>query len=283
MVTNKNNMEKIVLVGAAQLMEEVFTSGLYRKMKTAENKINCIKGAIRKHLDNGDSKRYDLSHNLVAKYVSFPSYETDEKGLKEFLDDYGILPEIVSIKANTFKEKPEILKALRPFQLPRKFYPQFYLNSVGKLHLDKEEYSFSGDLERLAGYFLEQKTNFEESQSRYQRFMQEIGNCPFLKASKSMRSNFGLCKLREKIIEFNSKSVYNEFGNDFLIEFGQISMSAVEEYIAKGYFSHKDIQKFRKMTNIDLRFVIMEKESEDRQLNFHHKQKMRKAQMRRFA
>lgn len=272
-----------VLIGASLLMEEVFESGLYREMKTAETKLESIKGTIRKQFEDGESKRYELPQNLVAKFVPFPTYETDELGLKEFLDDYGVLTQVATLKATTFKEKPELLKQLKPFQRPKEYFAQFYLNSAGKAHIDREVYTYSDNLDQLAFNFVSEYRNFEESRSRYKKYMQDIENCPFLRVSKSMKSNFGTCKLREKVIEFNTHSVYNELGNDFLIKYSQISMNAIEEYIAKGYFYSKEINSFRKMIDYNLRFVVMDKETEARQAEFFHKQTMRKAQMRRFA
>jgi hypothetical protein len=278
-----NNKEKPVLIGASQLMEEVFESGLYREMKTADNKLESIKKTIRKQFEDGESKRYELPNELVAKFVPFPKYETDEKGLKEFLDDFGLLTKATSLKANSFKEEPDLLETLKPFQKPVEHFAQFYLNSNGKAHIDKEEYLFDEDLNLLAMNFLEQKSCFESSNQRYKRIMKEIEACPFLQQAKSLKTNYGTCKLRDKGIEFHTHSVYDEFGSDFLIEYGQVSMNSLEQFISKGYFSSKDIQQFRKMIDINLRFVVMEKESEMKQSEFFHQQMIRKSQMRRFA
>lgn len=64
-----NKKEIPVLIGASELMEKVFTTGLYRNMKTAENKLDRIKGSIRKQFEDGESKRYELPYDLVAKFV----------------------------------------------------------------------------------------------------------------------------------------------------------------------------------------------------------------------
>lgn len=272
-----------VLIGASQLMEEVFESGLYREMKTAENKLDRIKGAIKKQFEDGESRRYELPHDVVAKFVPSPVYETDEEGLKEFLDDYGVLPQTVSLKAKTFKEEPEILEELALFQKPAQYFAQFYLNSKGKAHIDKEEYNFGDNLNQLAMQFLQQKSCFEHSQERYKDIMRKIESCPFLRQSRTVKSTYGTCKLREKDIEFHTKSVYEELGSDFLVKYGQVSMKTLEEYISRGFFSSKDIQKFRRMKDIRLRFVVMDKESETKISEFFHQQMMRKSQARRYA
>jgi hypothetical protein len=112
----ENIVHEPVLVGAARLMEDVFESGLYREMKTAENKLDTIKGTLRKQFEDGESKRYELTHNLVAKFVPSPVYETDEEGLKEFLDELGLLTRTVTIKATSFKEEPDTLELLKPLR-----------------------------------------------------------------------------------------------------------------------------------------------------------------------
>jgi hypothetical protein len=274
---------KPVLVGASKLMEDVFDSGLYRNMKTAENKLDTIKGTIRKQFESGESKRYDLPHNLVAKFVPTPVYETDEAGLKEFLDDLGILAKTVTLKAKAFKDEPVTLELLKPFRKPMEYFAQFYLNSNGKQHIDKEEYDFNVSLEHLTINFKEQKSCFEIYQSRYKDIMKKIGDCPFLRYSRTVKSNYGTCKLREKDIKFYTDSIDQQFGNEFLIEHGQISMKLVDSFIEKGYFSPKEIQSYRKIIDINLRFVVMDQAREQKQAEFFHQQLLRKAQKRQFA
>ncbi len=272
-----------ILIGAARLMEDVFESGLYRKMKTADKKLEDIKMTIRKQYKDGESKRYELPHNLVAKFIPNPTYETDEIGLKMYLDDYGLLPQTISIKANSFKEEPDLLDSLRPFLKPVEYFAQFYLNKAGKAHIDKEEYLYSGNIEELALRFIEEKTSLKESKTIYKKIMKKIQSCPILRQSQAVKSTYGTCKLRKKEMEYHVNSLYNEYGSDFLLKHGQISMKNIEEFIAKGYFSSKDIQQFRKLVAIDLRFVIMDKDTEVKTMEFFHNQTMRKAQMRRFA
>lgn len=269
---------KPVLVGASKLMEDIFDSGLYRNMKTAENKLDTIKGTIRKLFESGESKRYDLPHNLVAKFVPTPVYETDEAGLKEFLDDLGILAKTVTLKAKAFKDEPVTLELLQPFRKPMEYFAQFYLNNNGKQHIDKEEYDFNGSLEHLVINFKQQKSCLESNQSRYKEIMRKIGDCPFLRQSRSVKTSYGTCKLREKDIEFYTDSIYKQFGNEFLIEHGQISMKSIDSYIEKGYFSPREIQNYRKIIDINLRFVVMDQASEQKQAEFFHQQLLRKAQ-----
>lgn len=281
-MTKENSNTEPMLIGAAKLMEEVFESGLYRKMKTSENKLESIKGSLRNQLSDGELKRYELPNNLVAKFVPFPTYETDEEGLKEFLDDYGLLVATCTLKAKSIKD-PDILTLLKDFQTPVERFAQFYLNKNGKAHLDKEEYIFSDNLKELSLNFLEQKSYFETYQNRYKEILKKIEKCPFLQQSKSIITTYGTCKLREKEIEFYPKDVYESLGSEFLIKHGQVSMKSIDEFIAKGFFSPKDIQQFRILKDINLRFVVMEKESEVKQSEFFHQQRMRKSQIRCFA
>ncbi|EFV75001.1 MULTISPECIES: hypothetical protein [Cytobacillus] len=278
-----NNENDLVLIGAARLMEDIFESGLYRGMKTVEKKLDCIKKTIRKQFENGESKRYELPHDVIVKFVPSPVYETDELGLKEFLNDYGLLPQLITLKAKTFKDEPDILVELTPFQEPMKFFAQFYLNSKGKLHLDNEEYFYEDSIELLAINFLKEKSSFENDQKKYKKIMGEISACPFLRQSRTLKSTYGTCRLRSKDVEFNTQSVYNELGSEFLINYGQVSLKSLEDFIAKGYFSSRDIMKFRKVIDIKLRCVVMEKDKEIKQSEFFHQQIMRKTNLRRFA
>ncbi|OIJ09433.1 hypothetical protein BKP35_16395 [Anaerobacillus arseniciselenatis] len=274
--------EKPVVIGAAKMMEDVFESGLYKEMKTADNKLETIKKTLKQQFEDGDLKRYELPHNLIAKFVSVPIYETDEEGLKEFLDDYGLLPQTVSLKEKSIKGA-DILAQLKAFQKPKEYFAQFYLNKEGKKHLDKEEYTFIEDIDHLASEFLNQKTLFEDRQMSYNKIMEKITKCPFLRQSLTLKSTYGTCKLRNKEIEFYNNSIYDHFGNEFLMKYGKVSMKTIDDFIAKGYFSPTEIKSFRKIKDISLRFVVMEKDSEIKQSEFFHQQMIRRSQIRRFA
>jgi hypothetical protein len=281
---SNNDEKQPILIGASLFMEEVFQSGLYREMKTAENKLDTIKGTMKKILINGESKRYELPHNLTAKFVPFPKYETDEKGLKEFLDDYGVLPlTVTSLNTKTLKEEPEVLEELTSFQKPIEYYAKINLNSKGKTHLDREEYYFKEDLNSLSIHFIQQKSLLDNCKMSYKNYIKKIEACPFFQLSKSVKSSYGSCTYSKKKVEYDINSIYTELGNHFLIEYGQVSMESIDEFIANGYFSSKDIQKFRKMVDLNLRFVVMDKDSEIKQSEFFQQRLMRNAQKRRFA
>jgi hypothetical protein len=113
--------------------------------------------------------------------------------------------------------------------------------------------------------------------------MKKIENCPFLKQSRTVKSNYGTCKLRGKDIVFYTDSIYNKYGNEFLIKYGQISMKLIDSFIAKGYFSPKEIQSYRKVKQINLRFVVMDKASEQKQAEFFHQKMLRNSLMRQFS
>ncbi|MFT0141336.1 hypothetical protein ACEK07_64475 [Alcanivoracaceae bacterium MT1] len=272
-----------VLIGAAQLMEDVFKSGLYRELKTATNKLETIKETIRHQIESGDTRRYELPNNVIAKFVPFPIYNTDEVGLKEYLYDLGILPHTTTLTKKSFKEEPNLLDELIPYQYPTEYFAQFYLNKLGKLHIDKEDYSYSNDLHELSLHFLEQSTILDNRKRLYENIMLKIKNCPFLLQSKVLKSSYGTCKLREKETRYDTHSICLEYGVDFLMNYGQVSFQSVENFSTMGYFNLSEIRQFRKLIDIQLRFVVMDKEKDIKQSEYFQHQLMRKAQLLRYA
>jgi len=140
------SLEEKSINRANYLLEDIFKSGLYPKMKRSKNKLDQLKESIKAHFINGERRRYELTGGLVAKFVQQPIYETDELGLKEFLYDYGVLHKVVTLKFSpSAAEKDdirEIIKELEPFQLPCEYTAQIYIRSLGKSMIDKTQYRF---------------------------------------------------------------------------------------------------------------------------------------------
>lgn len=273
-----------VLIGAAKLMEDVFNSGLYRELKTTENKLAQIKARFKGMFEHSEQKRHYLPYGLVAKFVPTPVYSTDEESLKDFLNDFGLITKTVVLKERFFKDDPEILKMLKPFQKPFEYFSQFYLNSEGNKHIDHQDYYFEElELEPLSLLFLKQKQEFEVAQFKYKDIMKEINVCPILRQSQVVKTTYGSCKLRKKEVEYYSDSINLEYGSEILLKYGKISMASLDTFISKGYFSTTEIQQFRKIDDIKLRFVVMDIETERKQAEALQKQIMWKAQNRRYA
>lgn len=274
--------KEVQLIGAAKMMEKVFTSGLYRQLKYYENRVEKIKDKFYQLLKNSEKNRHEFD-GVVAKYRAVNIYETDHKGLLSHLDDYGLLPAVAKIDDKLFKKDPDAAKKLEPFAFPPRFYVRFYLNGKGNQHLDKTEYDFTSFLPELSHSFLSSKRSLEELQQELEREKERMLHCPLLKQAGSLKSNYGTVKLMKKKTKYDMYDIYQELGPEFILENGKVNMEQIDEFIARGFINSKDVSKYRKVIDRQLQFIVTDIESEQRAWESFQLKQNRRAQMARMA
>jgi len=277
--------KEIAIEQSKYLLEEIFKSGFYRKLKIQENKLNQIKETIKSHFINGESKRYELPGGLVAKFVPNPIYETDEMGLKEFLYDYGVLQEVVSLKLKPTakdEETKDLIKKLEPFQLPVEFGCNIYLKKLGRTFVDKNKYEFEQlGLNQLSRKHKIEKALLENTEKIYKEHMELIKQKLLSNKIYSIENDYASCKIRKKELKYNTKVLLNRLGPEFLITHGTVEMKKLDKFIIQGYFSSSDIQQFRKVKEMKLKFLIMDAEIERKQAEFYHQKLLLQSQQKR--
>lgn len=274
--------KELPIIGAAEKMEYLFQSGIYQRRKNSKDCLQQLKYLMRQTVNEFETNRNEF-YGVVAKFIRVPVYETDFRGLKEFINDLGLLPKVVNLKYSHLKEDEDLEEVLDSFKLPSEPYVQLFLNSKGKHQTIKREYLFDPSFEGMAVAFLNEKKEYERSEQEYQNILQQMKNCPLLKHSISLKCNYGTVKLMKREIEYDVESIYNEFGAKFLLDYGQISMEGLEYYVTNGFLSHKEINTFRKQVDIQVKFVVMDLETERKSMEYIYNKKMTNAQIRRFA
>ncbi|PGT84640.1 MULTISPECIES: hypothetical protein [Bacillaceae] len=274
--------EEFQLIGAAKLMEDLFLNGIYQRRKSSKEFLDQLKHTMRKTFSNYETRRNEF-HGIVAKFVRDPIYKTDTISFKGLLNDIGILHKVVKLNYSFIKDDEDLVDLLADYSYPKEFFAQIYLNKKGKNEVDKREFLFDTSLEGIAELFKSEKRNIDRLEEKYRNTLLDIEKCPMLKQAGTLKCNYGTIKLREKDVVYDVESIFKEFGSHFLLEYGQISMEKVEEYIIKGFLSYKEIEKYRKLVDIPLKFFVMDIETERKSMETYQYISMQKAQAKRYA
>jgi hypothetical protein len=274
--------KEIPLIGAAEQMEYLFQKGIYQGRKQSKDCLEQLKYLMRQTFSQFESNRNEF-HGVVVKFVRVPVYETNTKGLKEYINDLGLLPKVVKLNFSNIKDNEDLEELFEIYKLPTERYARIFLNAKGKLHTQKREYLFDPSFEGMAESFLKEKKALDRWEKDYQKVLHQMENCTILKQSQTLKCSYGTVKLVNKDVEYDVESIYDDFGAKFLLDYGQISMEKLEEYITRKFISPKEVNNFRKQIDIQLRFVVMDLESERRSMEYLYKSMMEKSQIRRFA
>ncbi|MFT9486781.1 MAG: hypothetical protein ACH0QD_05375 [Tepidibacillus sp.] len=281
----KKATKEIEVIGAGKIMEDLYLSGTYQAMKKTESIVDSIKESIKSKIPEDAMKMAINNGSVIAKYSRVNVYETDHKGLAEYLNDIGLLPFVARIDDSILKENPSITELLLPYRLKDEFYTKMTPNKNGRVALEEISYD-NYTLEQLGVLWTTEKANFEMYNSKVEVAKREMLRC-MLKEAETKKlldnegsilkhtSNFGSVSLMKNKPKYDIEKIYGELGSDFIIENGKIDMGSLDLFVERGFISPSEIKSFRRIVDIQVRFSVMDQKAEQRQFEFFHNKLMR--------
>lgn len=260
---------------AADIMKKYVESGGYRTLKFSEEKKKRLVSNVEKHLRNSESKRHEFPrYGLVAKYTVKRDYFWDYAGLNEYLADLGLLIPVATLLPDKQLKKLDVLDDVVSYQLPVKEYsvrPNFNkkgkeLNAYGE---DAFDHFADMKLNMLLSMFDATQKELKHSQEYYENMKRQILSCPVLRQEKKVMYEYGSLSLIAKKEGYDIQAIAEDFGVDFIIEYGKPNMEKLQNFILQGTITQQEVYQFRKdVTSEDkgFSFTLMTLEDEQKQL-----------------
>lgn len=257
---------------AATKFIELIESGTYQNLKQTEIFLEQAKQELRQMLEPYETKRHEFKEiNMVAKFVRKCQWETNHAGLIEELLCY-VRPEyalsVIQLDTKLLKEK-KALEQLTPYQLPTSFYVKPALNKSGKEKIKTYDYLFGGqDEKQLIEEIRDVTHEHEQLKKKYDRFKRIAGDCPVLKAHKKVTTPYGSISLIANNPKWDLAKILEAFGEDFLINYGKVNMSKLDDFISQRIVPKSVVSAYRKLVDIRLDFVVMDLDKEAKAMEF---------------
>jgi hypothetical protein len=266
----KKENEPIKLVGAGKMMEDLFLANIFPFFKATSERVEIIQKTIENNM--GDERRREYGQ-VVAKYVPNNVYETDVEGLSHYLSDYGIFIPCAKIDVAQIKKLDDaesILNMLEPFKNSLTYYTRINLNKEGKAKVSRVELN-SIDLSignvELANKWTRAKHQQKIWEDEVENARLQMLHCPILQKEGNLKCNFGSVSYLPNQPTYNIRAIFDEYGTDFLMKYAKINMAQLEFFIHRGMVSRKEIKPFRRIVDIILKFVVIDKETESKLLS----------------
>lgn len=252
--------KELEVVGAAQLMENLYSSGLYQEYKKLDYQIGMVKSELKRKLN--DHKRTEFSDlGIVAKWQKDYKYEIQEEELKEYLNDLGILAHCVTIDFSRIDDEEKVGFIKEKFRNPKKYYVRITPNKLGRV--EKEEIDFSPlQPKQLVVVWQRNKRELDELELHIEIEKRKMYTCSILEKERKLKSNFGSVSLIEKKLTLNMDALYHHMGEGFLLSYGKPNMAKIEEYVQKGFITPKELDEFRVVRDIQSKFIVTTLEKE---------------------
>lgn len=254
-----------------QRIEAFIQSGLYKELKQHEGRAKILKGMIRDEQSALNRKRMVwTSLGVVGQFQYSSTYEYNRLELNEYLYDLGLLPEIASIDGNLLSNAQSA--ELKRFCIPGKSYVRYTPNSLGRVDcsLSDDEYksNFSLPLEKKVSVWRELHERKEALSVAWDNERVKAIGAEGFQQSRSIHMETGTLTLLTTPVSYRASDVFQYCGADTLIQCAKVDQEKLDEYAAKGYLKKSELKSFRKLVDVQERYLLMTLQSEEQKRKY---------------
>lgn len=245
-------------------VKKFIIDGSYAKLKHEEEKLKLLKSLIRDEQDRLNNKRMLWrEHGVIGEFVTNKLYAYDRLELNALLYDLGILPVISYINSKLLSD--EEYQILKPFQILGEKYIRYSPNKFGKMigsiqtaFLEKiYELSLSDKVALWKRIFLEVE-HLRKAWERKRKFAAESSSL----LSSSVSFELGTISLLESPVRFKADNVFEILKKEELLKCAVVELQKIIEFTARGFLKKSDLNKLRKITDIQRKYMLITKQKE---------------------
>lgn len=263
----QSTIEKQSLEQAALDFREFVVEGFYAKKGQYEKNTIAAKAMLRDRLHSSDQKRHEYTElGWVAKFMPKQRRAIDHAAIIEELLCY-IKSEALSQTITFNKKRMDADGAtsfVENYMYPPTYYIKATLNKLGKQFGDAILEDYNGvsemDLIRSIEFNTTRKKELEERHTKLlvpfrtmeeQKFNLDIGS---------------ISKIANRPV-YDVHKIYETFGLEFLIEYGEVKTGAIEEWIGIKAIPHDILSRNSIVEEITLDFTVMTLQAEENAFN----------------
>lgn len=276
--SRKKKVEQPVASVAVSLFESFMDK--YAHLKQTEKKVKVLTNTLKARLEKSEQKRHEFpKYGMVGRFIAKNIYETDFRGLNEYLYDVGLLFHVVEMDNRILSQPENIIykELLQEFRLEDTFFVKPSFNKLGKALNDIPSFAVDDswnneDIVRSIAIMKPQIKNlnreYEALKRRIARLpeIQELGKLP-KEERPPLKHQFGSLSVINHQPKYDIPRIYECYGERFLIEFGVPNGKVLEDFILNGTISKKEIDQFKTIKDIRLEFTVMSLEDEEKLLS----------------
>ncbi|MDF2534233.1 MAG: hypothetical protein K0R18_390 [Bacillales bacterium] len=228
---------------AVEIIDNLFSTNQYQTYKLLEDKLIQLRNEFKSRMLEDEVRRVFHSQGIVAKYIRNRVFQVNQIGLNQFLNDYGLLVNTAKFETN---EKLDKFKNEQTYHLR--------INAK----LPSYEYDFSNlDESELTKEWNKAHDEYKALDYIVSKAKKKIAKCSKLKKEMKLKFSNGSLSLAKNRVSYNIQAIAEEFGIDYIIQNAKTSSEKIDLYIEQGFIIEKDLDQFRTLMDINLKFTVM--------------------------
>ncbi|WP_338540624.1 hypothetical protein [Paenibacillus tundrae] len=247
----------------------------YFEMKQLENELSHLRNKIMEYQETVGLERIVWRKQGVVGYFSrVHFYEEDRVALFDFLYCLGLLPYVVNI--SWAKLSTEEQQKLEVVATKREGYVRYWPKKTQSLILKELNNDMAIPLEEgivdLVSRWRALKRKYDQLEKQWALLrggaLKEWGE-----RERKIQLPSGSLSVVRLQPQIHAVTLLKHLDISTLIRSGTINYDRILEFAAKGYFNKTDIDKFRKIKEISIRYILIEIQNEDKKHEY-NKRKM---------
>lgn len=245
-------------------------SGKYTELKRLENELSHSRYQIMKYQETVGLKRIIWrKQGVVGYFTGVHHYEEDKDRLFDFFHSLGLLPYVVNIQwAKLLTEEQLKLEGVAN---KREGYVRFWPKKSQSLLVKESNYNLP---KLLPEDILNSVSEWRKLKSKYDRMekqwallrrgaLREWGE-----KERKIQLPSGSLSLVRLQPQIQADALLKHLDRSALFRSGNVNYDKVIEFAAKGYFNKSDIDNYRKIKDISVRYILMELQNEDKRYQY---------------
>ena len=253
-------------MSAVEQFQEFVVSGQYQLLKQLTQRQSETKDFIRSKLQLREGNRFEFEKfGYVAKFVRKEIACIDHQALLDELSCYIMFDSMINMGVLNFDPSNEVKEHINEFLLPSDTYIKPTFNNAGKAYISVNKGYFE-NYPPILGYlgeiraFSEREVQLDKIEIAYKKVLKKVGN----ELCKSVKFELGCLSVIPKKSEYDLEAIYQEMGQDFLLENSKVKMSVLNDLITMGIIEKRLVEQFKKVEDIRVDFILQSLESEKR-------------------
>ncbi|PWW32924.1 MULTISPECIES: hypothetical protein [Paenibacillus] len=239
-------------------------SGQYTELKKLENELSCLRDRIMKYQEIAGLERIVWrKQGVVGYFTRVHLYEEDKAALFDFFHNSGLLPYVVNVQ--WAKLLPDEQLKLEELVAKREGYVRFWPKKTKFLFAKESNYDLAkplqADILDLVSEWRVLKWKYERVEKQWTTLRREALREWGERERKIQLPSGSLSVVRLKP-QIQAGTLLKHLDRSALLRAGTVNYDKVIEFAAKGYFNKVDVDKYRKIKDISIRYILMELQNE---------------------
>ncbi|KZS44927.1 hypothetical protein AK95_03245 [Paenibacillus sp. LC231] len=251
--------------------QSFISKGHYHRMIESEKKLSCLRENIREYQTSTGEKRLEWTElGVVGFFQGIRVFEDDIEALKDHLLQLGVLPVVTKIDLESLPV--DLQESMKSWTIPKRPTIRFSPNKTVRIDPTRlhgyREWVGNMDVNDQVKAWTHEKDKYEVLSNEWMHLKRLL--VIDIKPLQRFKLSCGSVACVPSKREVLGVDVFQHIGTEALMTFGRVDMKKVMLYTGRGILKKSDVDTYRKVVDVNLRYTLMQTRKEELRNQYYH-------------